>query len=305
MVSSPSTSSLIHNKSSSQALPLDVILAIIEHVPLPPAIGISKWNSEHTALLLLNREIYSAVIVQLYHTVVLRTSNKILRFLDTLSSSPHLGTLVQNLWVNHEANLKNEKCSRDRGTKLDARYSVTTNVLAVITLTFNVQRLAISSPLYYGAGHVSSSLPDSIIELIIPSLWLVVAPNAMGKSILSHLPVNLKVLHIRGRVGAEEARAIVNGSLPELRHVYVRVFGGTLLGDIEKFTSVLIGEHQAILSLELTVLPKQEIDVLSSLSDLAEKCADIDTKVSVRVNGDGGEGELQSWLGGHGSGAPI
>jgi hypothetical protein len=82
------------------------------------------------------------------------------------------------------------------------------------------------------------------------------------------------------------------------------VFGGTLLGDIERFTSVLIGEHKEILSLELTVLPKQEIDVLSSLSDLVETCTDIDTKVSVRVNGDGGEGELQSWLDGHRLDAP-
>ncbi|CAE6395014.1 unnamed protein product [Rhizoctonia solani] len=294
----------IHN-TSPQPLPLDVILAIIEHVPFPPAIGLSKWNSEHTALLLLNREIYSAVIAQLYHTVVLRTSNKILGFLDTLGSSPHLGALVKNLWVNHETKVKNEKRSRDRGMNLDARYSVTTNVLAVITLTLNVRRLAISSPLYYGAAHVSNSLPSSIVELVIPSLWLVIAPNVIRKSILSHLPASLKILRIRGRVGSEEARAIVTGSPPALRHVHVRVFGGTLLGDIQRFTSVLIGEHKAILSLELTVLPKQEIDVLSSLRDLAEKCADIDAKVSVRVNGDGGEGELQSWLGGHGSGAPT
>ncbi|KAH7343544.1 hypothetical protein B0J17DRAFT_642817 [Rhizoctonia solani] len=303
MVSSPSKLTPPHGTPPpAQILPLDIILAIIEHAPLPSAIGISKWDSWHTTLLLLNREIYSAAVARLYHTVVLRTSTKVLRFLDTLGSSPHLSPLVKNLWINHEPNLKNEKCNRDRGMSLDARYSLTTNVLAVIALTLNVRRLAVASPLYYGAAHTSNSLPGGIVDLIIPSLWLGMAPNAMGKSILSHLPANLKVLRIRGRVGAEEAKAIVASSLPALRYVCVRVFGGALLGDIERFTSVLISEYKAILSLELTVLPKQEIDVLSSLSDLVEVCADIDTKVSVHVNGDGGEGELQSWFEDYGSG---
>ncbi|KAG8759729.1 hypothetical protein FRC11_001514 [Ceratobasidium sp. 423] len=297
MVSYPSKSTPSHGASPhSRVLPLDIILAVIEHTSLPSAIGLSKYDPWYTTLLLLNREIYAAVVARLYRTVALHTSTKVLRFLDTLGWSPRLGPLVQNLWISHEPNLKNEKYNRDRGMNLDARYALTTNVLAVIALALNVRRLAIASPLYYGAAHISNSLPDGIVDLVIPSLWLGVAPNAMGRSILSHLPISLKILRIRGRVGVEEANAIVANTPPTLRYVYVRVFGGTLLGDIERFTSVLIGKRKAILSLELTVLPKQEIDVLSSLSDLVEECVDIDTKVNVRVNGDGGEGEFQSWL---------
>ncbi|KAJ1308892.1 hypothetical protein OPQ81_004579 [Rhizoctonia solani] len=285
MVSSPLTPIPPHGTSSqAQALPLDIILGVIEHVPFPSAIGLSNWDSWNTNLLVLNREIYSTIVSRLYHTVVLRTSNTVLRFLDSLIASPHLSPLVQNLWINHEPNLKNAKSNADRGTSLDARYSLTTNVLAVIALTPNARRLAVASPLYYGAAHVSNSLPDGIVDLVIPSLWLGMAPNLMGKSILSHLPASLKVLRIRGRVGAEEARAIVADSPPMLRYVHVRVFGGTLLGDIERFTSVLIGEHQTILSLELTVLPKQEVDVLTSLSDLADKYTDVDTKTLITSN---------------------
>jgi hypothetical protein len=272
-------------------LPVDIILTIIEYVPLPLVIGLSKWDEAYTKVLLVNRAIYATTIARIYHTVVLCTSTILRGFLSTLDCSPHLKPLVRNLWINHEAKI----AKSDRGTSLDARYSITANVLAIISLTPKLQRLAIASPLYYGATHLSNTLPANIIDLVLPSVWLTTAPNAMGKSILSHLPVSLSALRIRGRVGAEEARVIVARS-PTLRYVYVRVFGGTVLEDLESFTLVLINELKGMLSLELTVRSSHEVDLLGCLSELREKHAEVDTKVSVRVNDDDGKNELQSWL---------
>ncbi|KAB5595341.1 hypothetical protein CTheo_1213 [Ceratobasidium theobromae] len=272
-------------------MPIDIILTIIEHIPLPPEIGLAKWDKEYTNVLLINRAIYSAAIARVYHTVILCTSKILKGFLGTLNSSPHLGPLVRNLWMSHEAKI----AKRSRGTNLDERYSVTTNVLAIVALTPNLRRLAIASPLYYRTAHLSNTLPVDIVDLVIPSLWLGSTPNAMGKSILSRLPTSLRALHVRGRVGAEEARAIVDRS-PTLHYVYVRVFGSVVLEDLERFTLVLIVGLKDMRSLELTVLPNQEVDVLAYLSGMGDKHTEVDAKVSVRVNDDGGENELQSWL---------
>lgn len=272
-------------------LPLDIILAIFEHIPLPLAIGFSKWNAGHTDILLIDRTIYSATIARVYHTVVIQTSKILREFLDTLGSSPHLGPLIHDLWINHEDCIGEGSWAFE----LPRRYTVTTNALATFALTPNLRRLAIASPLYYDKTHLSSTLPFNIGDLTVPSSWVGMPPNGIGESILSDFPVSLRALRIRGRVGVEEADRIVT-HCPAIRYVYVRVFGGNVLEDLKRFTSVLLDKLKEILSLELTVLSAQEKKVLAYLDGMKQLHTDVDTKVSVRVNDDNGKDELRSWL---------
>ncbi|KAG9097306.1 hypothetical protein FRC07_010812 [Ceratobasidium sp. 392] len=183
-------------QSLVRPIPYEVILMILEAAL--PAPGPSPPNAvdrqSPTNLLLLNRPVYRILMRRFYKTVVLWSLDSIDRFVDTMKSFPHLGSLVINLWIG------NQDIERDQ-------LSGTSQKLGpILVRTRNIQRLYIAYDVNGRECLLKSAgwLPKSLRHLTLPNAWLMATLKYGERYPHPHpapklpLPPALESLRVRG-----------------------------------------------------------------------------------------------------------
>src|SRR4051794_22352688 len=112
-------------EQSRSELPLEIILAIVEHVFENVTI---EDRYKVYGILSANRTIYGLVSERLYRTSVLHSSRMTNKFIDALSNSSRLASLTKNLWI---ASLGLETFSYQLG-------SSSNSVMRILALTPNL-----------------------------------------------------------------------------------------------------------------------------------------------------------------------
>lgn len=175
-------------------LPLEIILAIVEHVFSD--VGIEDRYKVY-GVLSANRTIYGLVSERLYRTSVLHSSRMTNKFIDALSTSTRLASLTKNLWI---ASLGFETFSYQLG-------SSSNSVMRILALTPNLQRLALPSH-YFPRITGSENLPPINHLTTTEDVFPPSTPN---------LPA-LHTIHVHGPLWPTRIETIIS-HCPNLRHV--------------------------------------------------------------------------------------
>lgn len=172
--------------SSKLPLPFEVTLLVLRHALATPT-PTTRDKQFHASLLLVNRQIYSALVEHVYCTVVLQFSAALYKLCHAIESSQHLGPLIQNLWVGH-------KDSQDSGV-VDHEESMDM-LQRVLANTTTLRRLYISADASQCSGMFNHIYPGSLRHLAVPTMWLAKSGRTAG---LWAFPQNLELLYIRGK----------------------------------------------------------------------------------------------------------
>ncbi|KAF8606027.1 hypothetical protein BDV93DRAFT_34769 [Ceratobasidium sp. AG-I] len=181
-------------EQSGPELPLEIILAIVEHAFAN--VGIEDRFKVY-GILSANRTIYGLVSERLYRTSVLHSSRMTNKFIDALGSSTRLASLTKNLWI---ATLGFEPFSYQLG-------SSSNSVMRILTLTPNLQHLALPSQ-YFPRVTESEHLPPINHLTTTEDVFPPSTPNLLA----------LHTIHVHGPLWPTRIETIIS-HCPNLRHV--------------------------------------------------------------------------------------
>ncbi|KAG9081129.1 hypothetical protein FRC06_005802, partial [Ceratobasidium sp. 370] len=211
-------------------------LALATPTSVPPS---AADHQLRMSALTLSHELRDTFKKDIYNAVVLWSMGSIRKFADTLDTSPHLGSLIRNLWVgNNEIKLVQK--FEEREVVKNGCEDVVGCLKRILATMPNLQRLYIAINVLGYWHKFECPIPESVRRLVLPSNWLHgTTPRGTEHSKMYDIPPDLGSLRIRGRPQARDLMHLRFVSSRALRIVvemypHMNSFseGGALLGDI-------------------------------------------------------------------------
>ncbi|QRV81389.1 hypothetical protein RhiJN_09404 [Ceratobasidium sp. AG-Ba] len=188
--------------NSGARIPPELILMILRHTLANP-ISVPPSPADHqlrVSLLLLTRKIRETLIKDIYKTVILWDVCAIRGFANAFDASPHLGSLIFNLWIGST----DMALVEDLGHQ-SVEGDCLRSIAHVLSGTPNLQRLYVSIDLMGSWTNFTCPIPDTIQHLALPVNWVYrTAPWDHG-SYAALEPVSFRM---RGRPQGGEALAL-------------------------------------------------------------------------------------------------
>ncbi|KAG8711622.1 hypothetical protein FRC08_015680 [Ceratobasidium sp. 394] len=189
--------------------------ALATPTSVPPS---SADHHLRTSVSTLNRTVRATFKKRIYNMVVLWSISSIRKFANTVDISPHLGSLIVNLWMGY-GGIKPVK--KPEQNALNSSYEDVIPCLKhILATTSNLRHLYIAINIWGYWHKFECPIPTSVRHLVLPVGWQGKATPRIAEhtKVYDILP-NLESLRIRGRIQGSEIQVLKLVSSRTLRIV--------------------------------------------------------------------------------------